>query len=538
MIKEDPTCDPYYDPPDWVCPKWRLVLSFFWEVIRKPPGERKYVNKLDRGILFYLMLSYMTKSLDQKNISNAYVSGMKEDLNLNGDQYNLFTTIFNIGYLCGSIPSQIVLTWLRPSYSMPICECFWTVCVMCMSRATSARYIYGFRFLQGWAESICYPTMMMILGSWYRPDEIAKRVVIWDMTWSMAAMFSGYLQAAVYTNLNGVGGYAGWQWLFIVDGCISLPIGLIGFLCIPDFPDNTRAIYFTERDIQYSLRRMAEVGKKGSKKMTIKRFIGFFTTWRFWAFITPYSVYIVGAGDYFNLWLKGMDYSVKMINYLPTIGNAVALVSGYLFAIFSDLTRWRWQLAMVALVPYLFGNLVLGIWDGVPFGLKFAANIVPNVGASFFSIFMAYISEVFQDDTEMRGYLPAIGNVIWYAMYAWFPIVFFDAADSPKFKKRQGYLVAFALAVVNFVSIYICHWAHMREVKLKGLVKNKYGLWVAREMLIDYDGASQTGSDAAYEEATYEIGEKMKADPAIYEIDPNQDIERDSDLIRVKSNKI
>lgn len=401
---------------------------------------------------------------------------------------------------------------------------------MLLSRATSAKYVYIFRFFQGFAESICYPTMMMIIGSWYKPEEIAKRVIIWDMTWSMASMFSGYLQAAVYTNLNGVGGYAGWQWLFLVDGCISLPIGLAGFLCIPDFPDNTRAIYFTERDIQYSMRRMAEVGKKGTQKMTVKRFVRFFTTWRFWAFITPYSVYITGAGDYFNLWLKTENYSVKMINYLPTIGNAVALVCGYTLAIISDLTQWRWQLAIFALIPYMFGNLVLGIWDGVPFGLKFAANIVPNIGSSFFSMFMAYVSEVFQDDTEMRGYLPAIGNVIWYANYAWFPIVFFDAADSPAFKKNRGYIVAFVLAVINMGSIYTCHLGHMREVKLKGLVKNKYGLFVEREMLLDYDHSDGSASQI---DIAYEIGEKQAvAESGSYEVDPSKDLERDADLIR------
>lgn len=28
-------------------------------------------------------------------------------------------------------------------------------------------------------------------------------------------MFSGYLQAGVYKGLNGVSGFAGWQWLFV-----------------------------------------------------------------------------------------------------------------------------------------------------------------------------------------------------------------------------------------------------------------------------------------------------------------------------------
>lgn len=44
------------------------------------------------------------------NIANAYVSGMKEDLNIHGNQYNLLTTFFTCGYLVGQIPSQLLLT--------------------------------------------------------------------------------------------------------------------------------------------------------------------------------------------------------------------------------------------------------------------------------------------------------------------------------------------------------------------------------------------------------------------------------------------
>ncbi|KAK9322974.1 major facilitator superfamily domain-containing protein [Lipomyces orientalis] len=484
--------DPYYDPPGWKPPRWR-------ESIAKPPGERRYVNKLDRGLLFYLMLSYMIKSLDQRNVNNAYVSGMKEALHLDGNEYNYFTTLFNCGYLVGSIPAQMFLSFARPSIMIPSCEVFWTVMVMALSRSTSAKYIYVFRFFQGMAESICYPTMMMIIGSWYRPEEIAKRVIIWDMTWWMASMFSGYLQAGIYTNINGVHGLAGWQWLFIIDGCISLPIALFGYFAIPDFPTTTRAPWLTQRDIEYSIRRMAEVGKKGTRKMTVKRFMRIFTSWRFWAFITPYAVYITGAGDYFNLWLKAENYSIPMTNILPTIGNAVALVS-------------------VTLLPYVFGNLVLGIWN-VPFGLKFPANIIPNIGSSFFSQFMAWISEVFQDDTELRGYLPAIGNTIWYCNYAWFPVVAFPAEKAPRYP--WGYWAAFGTAIANIIGIYTCYLAHMWDVRRRNLVKNKYGLYVDREDLIDHTSSplgETKGSDIL--EQTYEIG--------------SIDIERDSDLIESK----
>lgn len=58
-------------------------------------------------------------------------------------------------------------------------------------------------------------------------------------------MISGYLMAAVY-NLEGCGGFRGWQWLFIVDGVISLPIALSGYFLLPDVPEIANPWYLNK----------------------------------------------------------------------------------------------------------------------------------------------------------------------------------------------------------------------------------------------------------------------------------------------------
>jgi hypothetical protein len=54
-----------------------------------------------------------------------------------------------------------------------------------------------------------YPGIHYMLGSWYTPREIGKRAMIFWLAGSVGNMFSGFLQAAAYTNLNGVHGHAG-----------------------------------------------------------------------------------------------------------------------------------------------------------------------------------------------------------------------------------------------------------------------------------------------------------------------------------------
>jgi ACS family pantothenate transporter-like MFS transporter len=52
----------------------------------------------------------MHKPVTKLELANAYVSGMKEDLNFSGADYNLLSTFFIIGYIIGQVPSQLVLT--------------------------------------------------------------------------------------------------------------------------------------------------------------------------------------------------------------------------------------------------------------------------------------------------------------------------------------------------------------------------------------------------------------------------------------------
>jgi ACS family pantothenate transporter-like MFS transporter len=192
--------------------------AYIWDY---EPGrtheERAFITKLDTFLITILSLGYFIKNLDQTNISNAFVSGMKEDLVMNGNEINLIDTAWTIGYVVGQLPSQIVLTKVRPSIWVPSCELVWTMLTFTLAAAKTSNHVIVIRFFIGLTESIFYPAAHTILGSWYKPSELGKRACIFHASSAVASMFSGYLQAAVYKGLNGVHGFAGWQWLFVSD---------------------------------------------------------------------------------------------------------------------------------------------------------------------------------------------------------------------------------------------------------------------------------------------------------------------------------
>lgn len=214
-------------------------------------------------------------------------------------------SLWTVGYVIGQIPSNLILTRVRPSIWIPSLELVWTILTFCLSRCNTAEQIYGVRFLVGLAESGFYPGMQYLIGSWYRRDELAKRSCIFHTASAIATMFSGYLMAAVI-NLDGKGGLHGWQWLFVMDGVISLPIALLGYLVLPDQPENTQRWYLTEEERAFGQKRMELEGRAKKGKYTKKKFRKILSSWHIYVLTLLYvtfSTYSMGDGGKHRLTL-------------------------------------------------------------------------------------------------------------------------------------------------------------------------------------------------------------------------------------------
>jgi ACS family pantothenate transporter-like MFS transporter len=66
----------------------------------------------------------------------------------------------------------------------------------------------------------------------------------------------GIMMTAVYTTMDGHAGLPGWRWVFIIDGVITLPIAIFGFLSFPDLPENTKAPYFSAEERALAISRL------------------------------------------------------------------------------------------------------------------------------------------------------------------------------------------------------------------------------------------------------------------------------------------
>ncbi|KAI1099960.1 MFS general substrate transporter [Jackrogersella minutella] len=447
--------------------------SYFWDY---EPGrsheERVFIQKLDVFLVTMLSFGYFIKNLDQTNIANAFVSGMKEDLNMNGNQINLVDTAWTVGYVVGQIPSQIILTKVRPSIWVPSCELVWTVLTFCLAAAKTSNHVICIRFFVGLAESIFYPAAHTILGSWYKPSELGKRACIFHASSAAASMFSGYLQAGVYKGLNGVNGFAGWQWLFIMDGIISLPICLAGFFILPDLPENTRAFYLNESDRAMAKDRMVKAGRAPRSRLGRSAFKRIFGRWHVYLLTILYIVFInIGPSASINpmaLWLKSKGESVERINLIPTASAAVQLVLTVAFAIISDAIRRRASVMSISTFLGGFAALCLAIWN-IPVGLKWFAFLLQRASVPYGPLSMSWTNEICGSDAEERAIVIGIMNSMGYAFNAWVPLLTYPQVDSPKF--RKGFIfstVAFGAQALITAAVAFMYKRDLKRGKVYG----------------------------------------------------------------------
>lgn len=361
---------------------WRRILGFFWDSVSGPPRERRYIQKLDTYMFSYMCLAYFIKQIDQTNISNAFVSGMQEDLALYGNERNWLNTYFNIGIILGTLPSQMIqLEMIRPSVWIPCCEITWSVFVIGMAFAKNIETLYALRFLIGFAEACVFPGFAALLGGCYGGVQLNKRMALFEQSSAIGDMFSGYLQAALYTGLNGNAGLKGWQWMFIFDGIIGIPIALWGFFAIPDLPHTMRAFYWSAEDKQYGIDRAEKFGHFAPEKLTLKAIVGIFMNWRLWIFILPYlmSGQASSGLKYFNLWLKAKGYTVVEINTIPTAGSALSIVAALAVGVAVDNLGYPATTIVLIQLLVMVANIILSVWN-VPGAVIIFANYLLYVG--------------------------------------------------------------------------------------------------------------------------------------------------------------
>ncbi|KAI1075416.1 major facilitator superfamily transporter [Whalleya microplaca] len=196
-------------------------------------AEKRLLRKLDAFLAPMCVMFFLVAYLDRSNIGNAAIAGMTEDLALTGNKLNVAVTLFYVTYITFEIPASLVLKKARPSRLIPFFILSWSAVIIGSAFVQNYASLLATRLLLGAFESGLFPCLTLYLSTFYKKEEQARRISYLFVAAALSGAFGGLLAYGL-TSLHGAKGLAGWRWLFLVEGIISVVVGLAAVVILPD----------------------------------------------------------------------------------------------------------------------------------------------------------------------------------------------------------------------------------------------------------------------------------------------------------------
>ncbi|CAK7223969.1 hypothetical protein SBRCBS47491_005388 [Sporothrix bragantina] len=455
---------------------WR---SFLWSSLDVSKEEAWFLTKLDLTLISASALGVMCRYIDQVNITNAFNSGMKEDLELYGNQLNYANAVWSAAYVFGQVPSNLLLTRVNVPLYIAFLEFAWSAFTFAHAGIKTVNQLYCFRFFVGLFEAGHFPAVMYIASSYYKPHELARRNALIQVFTSVGPLFSGFLMAAVYTGLNGVSGLAGWRWMYIICGAISVPCAAWTAVAMPQLPSRAKANWvFTEKEAQLARTRMPTEKKPLTGLFKWKDIKRWHLTWHVYLFPLYFTFLsqFGQSGGSMIFWVKSYNvtgkpavFSVAEINIIPLGINFITIFCTLCNSWISDSLpkAQRWPGMMFASSMAIVFPIALAATAVHPTHIaqRWVLYYLTALAGTSAAITWTWVNETSREDPEKRAYVSALMNAFAYIFTAWVPIFTFPTSKQPYIVTGNYITAGFGFGAV--LTVLAMRWFHNRDVSRK-----------------------------------------------------------------------
>ena len=340
--------------------------------------EKRTLKKITWRIVPFIMILYLIAYIDRVNIGFAALT-MKEDLGFTASVLGFGAGIFFLGYFLFEVPSNVILHKVGARIWIARVMLTWGLIAGGMAFVDSTTSFYVMRFLLGVAEAGFFPGIILYLSYWF-PARHRAGVIAMFMAAAPIAVAIGSPISAALLQMDGIWGFAGWQWMFVIEAIPAVILGIVVFFYMTDRPEKAKWLKEDERNWLVKTMQDEDVGKNSNQHHSILR--GLLNP-RVLALALVY--FGTSAGLYtLSIWapqiIKDLGVSsmtVGLVNAIPPIISVVAMV---LWSRHSDRTGERtWHVAIACMLAAI--GLVIAASTHNMVGLIAALTII-NVGIS------------------------------------------------------------------------------------------------------------------------------------------------------------
>lgn len=418
-----------------------------------PQEEKRLVKKLDWRLMPCLFTMIILNQLDRGALANSRVQGIEKSLGMTGSQFNTAISIFFVGYITLQIPSNLLLTRVRPSIYLPGCMIAWGILSGATASTHSFTALATVRFLLGFVEAPFFPGALFLLSSWYTKKELATRMSILYSGSLLSGAFGGLSAAAIEEQMRGVLGFESWRWLFIIESIATIAVATSAMFILPDYPSTTR--WLTSRERGIATQRVQESSSSNEAGSSDK-----------------------STGMVRNVRLALTDSKVWLLAAIILTKTSAAAVTSFIPTLVQTLGYSRTNTLLLVAPPYLFAALcALAVsWSSDFFTERSTHIIVPmifgfvgfliatltmNIAERYLSLFLmlggiygsynvalAWISSTVSRPMEKRSAALAIVNTIGNLAQIYSPYLYLEQFG-PSYRLAMGVNCGFCVACIG-----------------------------------------------------------------------------------------
>ncbi|GAA5850520.1 hypothetical protein JCM8547_001901 [Rhodosporidiobolus lusitaniae] len=340
-------------------PKWEN-LAYFDPAFRWTyREERKVIRKIDFKILGWILVMFLALDIDRGNMANGTADNLLNDLGLTQADYNLGNTLSKIGFLTAELPSQMIGKKLGVDIWLPMQLCIFSVFAFAQFWMQGRASFLALRFLIAFFQGGFIPDCILYLSYYYTKFELPLRLAFfWTINYA-ASLLTAFLAVGLL-KMRGIGGYAGWRWMFLIEGLFTLLIGVASFFLLPPGPSQTKSRiapngYFTENEVKIIVNRVVrDDPQKGTmhnrQALTFKllgKSIMDYDLWPMYLIALTFGLPGVPLSQYFQLSMKRLGFSTVMANLLSVPNTVISIVNLLLLTMLSEFVNSRAWVASI-----------------------------------------------------------------------------------------------------------------------------------------------------------------------------------------------
>ncbi|WP_380178530.1 MFS transporter [Kalamiella sp. sgz302252] len=208
--------------------------------------EKQVMRKVTLRIVPFIMLLYFIAFLDRVNIGFAALT-MNQDLGFSPTVFGIGAGIFFLGYFLFEVPSNLILHKVGARIWIARVMISWGIVSACMALVQGVSSFYTLRFLLGVAEAGFFPGIILYLSYWFPAARRAQITAIFMAAAPISTALGSPL-SAMLLEMHGLLGFAGWQWMFVLEAVPAVVAGVAVLFVMTDRPEKARWLNDEERE--------------------------------------------------------------------------------------------------------------------------------------------------------------------------------------------------------------------------------------------------------------------------------------------------